>query len=157
MHFLTKLSARVLHHDYAETAVCGFTSCLRHTNGGCQAADGERIYAQVVEDLIQLRGAERTAGGFVEHQLARARSYRVFHLPARIVHSWINAVAQQLETELVKVLQPTGQVLSILHVGAKNTEDDWQSVRAKTLLQFLNLWQDGLGSNRNAKSSHCYA
>ena len=86
MRLLAKLSAGVLHHDHPETTVCGFTSCLRHTNGGCQAADGERIDPQVVEDLIQLRRAERAAGGFVEHQFARARGYRVFHLAARIVH-----------------------------------------------------------------------
>jgi len=73
MHFLAKLSACVLHHDHTETAVCGFTSCLRHTDGGRQAADGERIDTQIVEDLIQLRGAERATGGLVEHQLARTR------------------------------------------------------------------------------------
>src|ERR1700682_1344737 len=48
MHFLAKFGARVLHHDHAETTVCGFTSCLRNTDGGCQPADGERIDAQVV-------------------------------------------------------------------------------------------------------------
>lgn len=97
----------------------------------------------VVESLVEICGAKSAAGSLVNDEFTRKRGDGVFDLPAGTIHDRIWATAEQLETELVKILQPARQILPVLSIGAKDAENNGQTERTETVLQLLNFRQDG--------------
>ena len=145
MHLLAHFGARIFSDDHTKTAIRQFPRSLGDTDGCGEPADHERINTQIVQDLVEFHGIERTTRGFVQHHLVGKWRNAVIYLPTRIIDHRTRTISDKILREMIELSHPFREIIPIGKVTTHSEEDHRTIHRAKTILKALDIRQHRRG------------